>query len=80
MSCTLTGLDKHTRFIKSPKCFIVPAPGIDLIKLFQHKFTHEFCKLDKFKNANNICQNGASKLTPKSFTMLTPGSNSIKHS
>ncbi len=29
-------------------------PGVNLIKLFWHKFTHVFCKLDHCINANII--------------------------
>jgi hypothetical protein len=49
---------------------------VNLIKLFWHKFTHIFCKLDRFINANNKwlsavkrsgLQTKVSKFTPKNF-------------
>ncbi len=30
-------------------------PGVNFMKLFWHKFTYTFCKLDHFINVNNIC-------------------------
>ncbi len=49
---------------------------VNLIKLFWRRFTHIFCKLDRFINANNKwlsavkrsgLQTKASKYTPKMF-------------
>jgi hypothetical protein len=51
-------------------------PGVDLIKQFSSKFSHTFCKLDRFININNIysiamkwssLQKRVSKFTPKMF-------------
>jgi hypothetical protein len=46
MTNTLAYYDKAK--ITAVECFIVQAPGGDLIKTFWCKFTHTFCKLDNF--------------------------------
>ncbi len=46
MTHTLAYYDKAK--ITGVKCFIVQAPGADLIKTFWCKFTDSFCKLDNF--------------------------------
>jgi hypothetical protein len=35
--------------------FFIQATGVDLIKLFWHKFTNNFCSLDRLLNVNNFC-------------------------
>jgi hypothetical protein len=56
-------------------------PRVNLIKLFCCKFTHTFCKLDRFINANNNCLSAvkssssktkANKLQQKCFMRSTP--------
>ncbi len=43
-----------TATIMAVKSFIVQAPGVDLTKLFRHKFPNTFCKLDHFKNISKF--------------------------
>jgi hypothetical protein len=31
------------------------APVVNLVKLFKHRFTQTFCKLDHYINRSNIC-------------------------
>jgi len=44
-----------TATITAVKSFMKLGPGVNLIKLFEHKFTHTFCKLDHFINISSIC-------------------------
>jgi hypothetical protein len=63
------------------KTLKVGAPGVNLTKLFWHKFTHTFCKLDYFLNMINICchawersslQKRVSKFSQKKFYEMGP--------
>ncbi len=41
-------------FVTAVRRFMIQAHGVDLIKLFMHKFTHSFCKLGLFAPMKNL--------------------------
>jgi hypothetical protein len=87
LSVTFSGLDEHTSLlcnlhITYMLCFIIQTPGVHLIKLFWHRITHTFWKLDYLIKISTICciamkgssiQERICKFTTKKFYEIDPG-------